>query len=118
MFTVCDERIHACSGGDTHTLKSTSWLCRRLCVGGGGAVTRKGRVRTEGESLMIVSHTTTWLSTLGFVSYSAVTYTKSCFTFQFHTERRSASMPSVRTACREVRGARCVRGVRCEAEGL
>ena len=67
----------------------------------GGAVTRKGRVRTEGESLMIVSHTTTWLSTLGFVSYSAVTYTKSCFTFQFHTERRSASMPSVRTACRE-----------------
>jgi hypothetical protein len=85
--------------GATHTLKRRGCVD---CASAGGAVTRKGRVRTEGESLMIVSHTTTWLSTLGFVSYSAVTYTKSCFTFQFHTERRSASMPSVRTACREV----------------
>ena len=106
------------AGGATHTRTQKHVVAVSTVRRRGGAVTRKGRVRTEGESLMIVSHTTTWLSTLGFVSYSAVTYTKSCFTFQFHTERRSASMPSVRTACREVRGARCVRGVRCEAEGL
>ena len=36
--------------------------------------------------------------TLGSVSYSAVTYTKSCFTFQLKTERRSQSMESDRMA--------------------
>ena len=82
-----------------------------LAASAGGAVARQNKgararwpgpistgARTEGESLIIVSQTTTWLSTLASVSYSAVTYTKSCFTFQLKTERRSASMPSVRTA--------------------
>ena len=98
LFTVCDERIHACRGGrhtHTHTQKQVVAVSN-LCVGGGGAVTRKGRVRTEGESLMIVSHTTTWLSTLGFVSYSAVTYTKSCFTFQLNSGSRSTFRSNVR----------------------
>ena len=49
LFTVCDERIHACSGGDTHTQKT--WLCR-LCVGGGrrhaqGARAHRGRIAND-----------------------------------------------------------------------
>ena len=106
LFTVCDERIHACSGGDTiENTERLCWLHRREALSRGkirghghdGLGPSTG-ARTEGESLIIVSQTTTWLSTLASVSYSAVTYTKSCFTFQLKTERRSASMPSVRTA--------------------